>query len=99
MSQAFRKDSKKSWITRCPQKNYSSLNEQPGLGDSEQGAVSVGSPSQASAEGALMQWRNLNFLQLDEVGSHSDHSPHSAQSPETANKKDQTISDALHTVG
>ena len=99
MSQAFRKDSKKSWITRCPQKNYSSLNEQPGLGDSEQGAVSVGSPSQASTEGALMQWRNLNFLPLDEVGSHSDHLPHSAQSPETANKKDQTISDALHTVG
>ena len=66
---------------------------------SEQGAVSVGSPSQAAAEGALLQLRNLNFLQLDEVGSHSDHSPHSAQSPETANKKDQTISDALHTVG
>jgi len=53
----------------------------PILGDSEQGAVSVGSPSQAAAEGALMQWRDLNFLQLDEEGSHSDHSPHSAQVP------------------
>ena len=65
----------------------------------EQGAVSFGSPSQASAEGALAQWRDLNFLQLDEDGSHSDHSPHSAQSPATTNKKDQTISDALHIVG
>ena len=52
----------------------------------EQGAVSVGFPSQASDEGALWQLRNLNFLQLDEDGSHSDHSPHSAQTPEAANK-------------
>ena len=138
MSQAFRKDSKKSWITRCPQKkmlecqpkdalvklyrlerlwrlsvthllthlltdsaskNYSALNKQPGLGDSEQGAFSFGSPSQASAEGALLQLRDLNFLPLDKVESQSDHSPHSAQSPATTNKKDQTISDALHIVG
>ena len=62
----------------------------------EQGAVSFGSPSQASAEGALLQLRDLNFLPLDKVELQSDHSPHSAQSPETANK---TISDALHTVG
>lgn len=53
----------------------------PILGDSEQGAVSVGSPSQAAAEGALLQLRDLNFLQLDEEGSHSDHFPHSAQVP------------------
>ena len=50
-------------------------------GAPEQGATSVGSPSQASAEGALLQLRNLNFLQLNEVGSHPDHSPHSAQVP------------------
>ena len=48
---------------------------------SEHGAVSVGSPSQAAAEGALLQLRNLNFLPLDEEGLHSDHSPHSAQVP------------------
>ena len=53
----------------------------------EQGTVSVELPSQASAEAAL-QLRNLNFLLLDEVVSHSDHSPHSAQVPtETAEKK------------
>ena len=57
----------------------------------EQGAVSVGFPSQASDEGAFAQWRNLNFMQLDEDGSHSDHSPHSAQTPETANNKLENI--------
>ena len=51
------------------------------------GAVSDGSPAQAAAEGALAQWRNLNFLQLDEAGSQSDHAPHSAQTPEAAKKK------------
>ena len=45
----------------------------------EQEAVSVGSPSQASADAALMQWRDLVFLPLIQEGSHSDHSPHSAQ--------------------
>ena len=50
----------------------------------EQGAVSVGFPSQASDERALLQLRNLNFLQLDEDGSHSDHSPHSDQAPAAA---------------
>ena len=45
----------------------------------EQGVTSVGSPSQASAEGALLQLRNLVSLQFNEVGSHPDHSPHSAQ--------------------
>ena len=55
-------------------RNYSVLNKPP-----EQGAVSYGSPSQASAEGALAHWRDLNFLPLEQVRSHSDHSPHSAQ--------------------
>ena len=51
------------------------------VGDSdEQRAVSVAFPSQASDEGALLQLRNLNLL-------HSDHSPHSAQAPETAINK------------
>ena len=58
-------------------RNYSTLRKPPG--DSEQGAV--GSPSQAAAEGALLQLRDLNFLPLDEEGSHSDHWPHSAQTP------------------
>ena len=53
----------------------------------EQGAVSVGFPSQASNEGAFAQWRNLNFMQLDEDGSHSDHSPHSAQAPTAATQE------------
>ena len=48
-------------------------------GAPEQGATCVGSPSQASAEGALLQLRNLVFLPLIQEGSHSDHSPHSAQ--------------------
>ena len=47
-------------------------------GEPKHGAVSVGSPSQAAAEGALLQLRNLNFLPLNQVGSHSDHLPHSA---------------------
>ena len=52
------------------------------LGDSdEQGAVSVGSPWQAAAEGALLQLRNLDFLAQEQEGSHSDHWPHSAQTP------------------
>ena len=59
------------------------LEQQP----EEQDSVSVGSPTQAAAEGALLQLRNLNLLQLDEDGSHSDHSPHSAQAPETAINK------------
>ena len=62
----------------------------PGLVDSESdehGAVSVGSPSQASAKGALLQFRNLNFLPLEQEGLHSDQTPHSAQTPATANKK------------
>ena len=50
-------------------------------------AVSIGSPSQAAAEGALAQWRSLNFLQLDEEGSHVDHCPHSAHAPTTAADK------------
>ena len=67
------------------------------FGDSNgHGAVSVGSPSQEEAEGALAQWRDLNFLQLDEDGSHSDHSLHSAQPTATANK-DHPIFRALHT--
>ena len=52
------------------------LEQQP----EEQDSVSVGSPTQSAAEGALLQLRNLNLL-------HSDHSPHSAQAPETANRK------------
>ena len=56
------------------------------MGSDGQGAVSVALPSQAAAEGELLQLRNLNFLQLYEDGSHSDHSPHSAQTPEAANK-------------
>ena len=55
---------------------------------SEHGAVSVGSPTQAAAEGALMQWRNLNFLPLDQVGSHSDHWLHSAQVPAGPEEKE-----------
>ena len=47
-------------------------------------AVSIGSPSQSAAEGALAQWRSLNFLQLDEEGSNVDHCPHSAHAPTTA---------------
>ena len=47
------------------------------------GAVSIGSPLQSAAEGALAQWRSLNFLQ-DEEGSHVDHCPHSAHAPTTA---------------
>ena len=50
-------------------------------------AVSIGSPSQAAAEGALAQWRSLNFLQLDEEGSNVDHCPHSAHAPTTAADK------------
>ena len=45
----------------------------------EQGAVSVELPSQEEAKEALGQWRDLNFLPLVQVGSHSDQSPHSAQ--------------------
>ena len=48
----------------------------------EHGAVSVGSPSQVAAEGAL-QLRNLDFLAQEQEGSHSDHWPHSAQTPAT----------------
>ena len=78
-------------------RNYSALNKPPGIRDSEQGAVSVGSPSQAAAEGALLQWRDLNFLQLDEEGSHSDHSPHSAQVPPAEKKKkEQTFTISGH---
>ena len=55
----------------------------------EQGTVSVELPSQASAEAAL-QLRNLNFLLLDEVVSHSDHSPHSAQVPAAPAEKKET---------
>ena len=52
------------------------------LGDSdEHGAVSIGSPLQAAAEGALAQWRNLDFLAQEQEGSHSDHWPQSAQTP------------------
>ena len=51
------------------------------------GAVSIGSPSQAAAEGALAQWRSLNFMKLDEEGSHVDHCPHSAHAPTTAADK------------
>ena len=50
-------------------------------------AISIGSPSQAAAEGALAQCRYLNFLQLDEEGSHVDHCPHSAHAPTTAADK------------
>ena len=78
-------------------RNYSALNKPPGIRDSEQGAVSVGSPSQAAAEGALLQWRDLNFLQLYEEGSHSDHSPHSAQVPPAEKKKkEQTFTISGH---
>ena len=44
-----------------------------------QEAVSVMSPSQASAEEVTMQLRDLNSIDL--VASHPDHSPHSAQVP------------------
>ena len=47
------------------------------------GAVSVGSPLHEEVEGALVQWRDLNFLPLEEEGSHLDHWPHSAQTPAT----------------
>ena len=73
-------------------RNYNFLNNTPILGDSEQGAVSVGSPSQAAAEGALLQLRDLNFLQLDEDGLHPDHSPHSAQVPAPTEKKIVAVS-------
>ena len=56
------------------------------------GAVSIGSPSQASAEGALAQWRYLNFLQLEEEGSHVDHCPHSAHA---ADKRLKSMSSCL----
>ena len=46
----------------------------------------MGSPLQAAAEGALLQLRNLNFLPQEQVGSHSDHSPHSAQTPAPVDK-------------
>ena len=59
----------------------------PRLGDSEQGAVSVGLPTQAAAEGALLQLRNLNFLQSVELGSQTDHMPHSAQEPAVSAEK------------
>ena len=51
------------------------------------GAVSVGSPSQAAAEGALLQLRDLNLLPPDQDGSHSDHLPHSDQVPTPAEMK------------
>ena len=57
----------------------------------EHGAVSVGSPSQAAEDGALAHCRDLNFLAQEQDGSHSDHSPHSAQTPETANNKLENI--------
>ena len=63
----------------------------------EQGAVSVGLPSQAAAEGALLQLRNLNFLPLEQVGLHPDHSPHSAQvlAPPAEKKKTEEIDNFL----
>ena len=45
-----------------------------------QEAVSVMSPSQSSAEAALLQLRDLN-ISIDLVASHPDHSPHSDQVP------------------
>ena len=51
------------------------------------GAVSVGSPSQAAAEGALLQLRDLNLLPPDQDGSHSDHFPHSDHVPTPAEMK------------
>ena len=53
----------------------------------EHGAVSVGSPSQAAADGALLQLRDLNLLPPDHDGSHSDHLPHSDQVPTPAEMK------------
>ena len=45
----------------------------------EHGAVSVGLPMQGLVEGQL---RNRNFFPQEQDGSHSDHSPHLAQTPE-----------------
>ena len=45
----------------------------------EHGAVSVGLPTQGLVEGQL---RNRNFFPHEQDGSHSDQSPHSAQTPE-----------------
>ena len=47
-------------------------------------AVSMGSPSQAAANGAFLQWRSLYLLPLPQEadGSHSDHSPQSDQASE-----------------
>ena len=59
------------------------------MGGSEHGTISVGLPSQEAAEAALLQLRNLNFLPVDEVGSHPDHSPHSAQVPAEKKMKDK----------
>ena len=56
----------------------------------EHGAVSVGSPSQAAEDGALLQLRDLNLLPPDQDGSHSDHAPHSAQTPEADKKNSST---------
>ena len=53
----------------------------------EHGAVSVGSPSQAAEDGALLQLRDLNLLPPDQDGSHSDHLPHSDQVPTPAEMK------------
>ena len=57
-------------------------------GPGEHGAVSVGFPWQAAAEveavQPTLQARALIFLPHDELeGSHSDHSPHSCQTPAT----------------
>ena len=45
--------------------------------------VSMGSPPQAAADGAFLQWRSRYFMSQDADRSHSDHSPHSVQLPVT----------------
>ena len=82
------------WVKEGVKKEPYVFSYQPGLlvfwqngwlvDSDEHAAVSVGSPSQAAVEGALLQLRNLNFFPQEQVGSHSDHSPHSDQTAEAS---------------
>ena len=52
--------------------------------------VSMGSPRQAAADGAFLQWRSRNFMSQDADRSHSDHSPHSDQASKPAKEAMET---------